>query len=190
MLLAACGDKDSGEQRRQPTEPGSPGYLRAASGQMDADGRLPALGICDTALALPEGSKVSFQVVGEGVQIYRWNGTAWQFVNPEADLYADGLEQGLVGTHFGTPNGPAWLTRSGSQVVGTVVANGRCTPNANAIPWLKLTAIAGGTGVFEQTTFIHRLNTVGGVAPSTPGSFVGDEAHVPYKADYFFYRAP
>jgi hypothetical protein len=41
------------------------------------------------------------------------------------------------------------------------------------------------------TTFIHRLNTSGGVAPSigcsTPAD-VGKRAFVPYTADYFFYR--
>jgi len=41
------------------------------------------------------------------------------------------------------------------------------------------------------TTFIHRLNTSGGVAPSTgcTASDVGKKAFVPDTADYFFYRA-
>lgn len=183
MLLAACADDKSDESRGGPTEPTSPGYLTDAE-----DGRLPELGACaDSALALPEGAKVSFKVFGEGVQIYRWTGTAWQFQEPVADLYGDVGEQGLVGTHFATPNGPGWKTTSGSMVVGATT--GRCTPNANAIPWLKLNAVESGSGVFEQTTIIHRLNTVGGLAPSTPGSVVGDLVKVPYTADYIFYRA-
>jgi hypothetical protein len=122
------------------------------------------------------------------VQIYRWDGTRWVFVNPAADLFADAGGHGLVGTHFGTPAGPGWRTLSGSQVVGTVT--GRCTPNASAIAWLRLDASASGSGVFEHTQFIQRVNTVGGLAPAAPGSVVGQEARVPYTADYFFYRAP
>jgi len=43
-------------------------------------------------------------------------------------------------------------------------------------------------GIFEPTTYIQRVNTVGGLAPSTPGTVVGEEARVPYAAEYFFYR--
>jgi hypothetical protein len=42
-----------------------------------------------------------------------------------------------------------------------------------------------------KTTFIQRLNTSGGLAPSTGCSSaadVGNRAFVPYSADYFFYR--
>ena len=41
---------------------------------------------------------------------------------------------------------------------------------------------------FAGTTFIHRVNTVGGKAPAQAGTFVGQVAAVPYTADYFFYR--
>ncbi|HEX4684830.1 MAG TPA: DUF3455 domain-containing protein [Gemmatimonadaceae bacterium] len=149
-------------------------------------GRFPDLGSCQN-LNVPDGSKVTFHVFGIGVQIYRWNGASWSFVNPSANLYADAGGNGLVGTHFG---GPTWRTNSGSTVVGTVAANGRCTPDDSAISWLLLDAAASGSGVFNQTTLIQRLNTVGGIAPAQPGSFVGQEADVPYTADYYFYRTP
>jgi len=45
-----------------------------------------------------------------------------------------------------------------------------------------------GPGIFADTTFIQRVNTVGGKAPSADGAFVGQVARVPYTADYFFYR--
>jgi hypothetical protein len=38
-------------------------------------------------------------------------------------------------------------------------------------------------------TFIQRVNTIGGTAPAEAGLFVGDEARVPYTAEYYFYRA-
>ncbi len=54
-------------------------------------------------------------------------------------------------------------------------------------------AQAGPTGgrTLTRTTFIHRLNTVGGVAPATGCSVlanVGNRQFVPYTADYFFYE--
>jgi hypothetical protein len=115
------------------------------------------------------------------VQIYRWNGTSWVFVAPEAVLYAQG--QGVVGIHYA---GPTWESNSGSKVVGTVLE--RC-PQPGTIPWLKLAAASNdGPGIFRGITFIQRVNTEGGNAPAEPGDFVGEEARVPYIADYFFYR--
>jgi len=66
-----------------------------------------------------------------------------------------------------------------------------------AVAWLKVTATAtqaGPTGgeTLTKTTFIQRLNTSGGLAPTTGCSTTGDLGHqafVPYKADYFFYKA-
>jgi hypothetical protein len=187
-LFTACADRTPAGPDTRSAGPASATLLTPAEAQAAAFGPAPDLGSCQSNLQLPEGSKVSFHVFGKGVQIYRWDGTAWRFVNPAADLFADAGGIGLVGTHFGTPGGPAWKTLSGSEVVGTVT--GRCTPNPDAIPWVRLDAAASGSGVFENTTFIHRLNTVGGNAPSAPGATVGDEARVPYTADYFFYRAP
>jgi len=49
-----------------------------------------------------------------------------------------------------------------------------------------------GGDTLTKTTFIQRLNTAGGVAPSTgcrSSSDVGTLAFVPYTADYFFYKA-
>ena len=64
-----------------------------------------------------------------------------------------------------------------------------------AVAWLKVTAVGteeGPTGgdKLAHTTFIQRLNTSGGVAPKTgcaSGSDLGNQAFMPYTADYFFY---
>jgi hypothetical protein len=70
-------------------------------------------------------------------------------------------------------------------------------PNAGSIPCLLLQSIgsqpgpSGGT-TLSRTTFIQRLNTVGGVAPSDGCSTlaqVGLQRLVPYTADYYFYQA-
>lgn len=143
--------------------------------------------LCDS-LVVPVSNEVAFHVYAVGVQIYTWNGSAWVFVAPSALLYADAGFNGLVGMHFLTPGqGPTWKTTSGSQVIGARQA--ACTPDLTAIPWLKLRAISSnGPGVLNGVDFIQRVNTVGGIAPSTPGTTVGQEADVPYMAEYYFYK--
>jgi hypothetical protein len=144
------------------------------------DNRVPDLGDCDE-VRVPVGNKVAFAAYGVGVQIYRWDGTRWVFVAPEAVLF-DG--RGVVATHFG---GPTWESNSGSTVVGAVEKV--CTADPDAIPWLRLKAVSSeGPGMFDGVTYIQRLNTVGGLAPDEPGEFVGEVARMPYAADYVFYR--
>ena len=143
----------------------------------------PDLSDCPNLVA-PEGSKLVFHAYAEGVQIYRWDGTAWRFVAPEALLFADARGKGVVGIHYA---GPTWEARRGSRVTGRVLE--RYTPATNAIPWLLLEATSSeGPGIFHRVSFIQRLNTVGGLAPTLPGGFVGAVARVPYTAEYYFYR--
>jgi hypothetical protein len=148
------------------------------------DNRAPDLGSSQN-LQVPAGNKVAFHVLGVGVQIYTWTGTSWSFVSPEAVLFADPGDNGVVGFHFA---GPTWESLSGSQVVGTVIQSS--TPNPDPIPWLLLGADSNeGHGIFQRVTFIQRLYTVGGNAPTVPGNSPGQVARVPYTARYFFYRA-
>ena len=148
------------------------------------DNRAPELNGDLEKLQVPAGHKVAFQTYAEGVQVYRWDGASWVFVAPEALLFADDGGNGVVGIHYG---GPTWESNSGSKVVGTVLE--RCTVDPDAIPWLKLSAVPNkGPGIFHRVTVIQRVNTVGGKAPAAPGESVGEEARVPYAADYVFYR--
>jgi hypothetical protein len=141
------------------------------------------LGACPD-LEPPAGAELTFHAYAVGVQIYRWDGEAWAFVAPEADLYADAGGNGHVGIHYA---GPTWESTSGSAVLGRVAH--RCTPDPDAIPWLSLDAVSShGPGVFDGVTFIQRVNTVGGKAPATPGTVVGGVTRVPYTAEYYFYR--
>jgi Protein of unknown function (DUF3455) len=146
--------------------------------------RATGLGACQN-LQVPAGNKVASHVYAAGVQIYQWNGTSWVFIRPEATLFADYGFHGVIGTHYA---GPTWESLSGSKVVGTVVE--RCTPRPDAIPWLLLRAVSSsGPGIFRRVTYIQRVNTVGGTAPTGAGTFVGQVARVPYTAEYYFYRA-
>jgi len=148
-----------------------------------ADNRAPE--VLDT-IAVPEGHKVHFHGFAIGVQIYKWNGTNWGSSVPDAVLFDN--DGNVVATHFA---GPTWKSNSGSEVVGALPPLA-VVVDPSAIPWLRLTAVPDrtrGPGIFANTTFIHRVNTVGGKAPSVAGTFVGEVVKVPYTADYFFYRS-
>jgi hypothetical protein len=139
------------------------------------------------SIQVETGNKVSFRAYALGVQIYRWNGTEWEFVAPAANLYADADYQGQIGIHY---SGPTWESNSGSRVVATRVPETGCTTNSSAIPWLLLqTVMTEGPGIFKKVTYIQRVNTTGGLRPTTPGTTVGEEARVPYTAEYYFYRS-
>jgi len=159
------------------------------------DNRAPAV---PASLQVPEGNKVEFHAYAVGVQIYTATTSptdstklVWTFKAPEAVLFdTDG---NLVGIHyaFAGPTRPAWESGSGSRVVGARTI-APVTVTASAIPWLILSAVPAdtiGPGIFARTTYIQRVNTTGGLAPSTAPTQLGQEARVPYTAEYFFYRA-
>ncbi len=157
---------------------------RTAPAMMLADAPREAdLGSC-TKLAVPSAATMSAHLYAIGTQNYMWNGTTWYFIGPSAELFANAAGNGNLGIHYA---GPTWVSRSGSGVVGRVAD--KCTADANSIPWLLLTAVSSrGPGIFEGTTYIQRVNTVGGLAPTTPGTTYGQQVKVPYTAEYVFYR--
>lgn len=128
----------------------------------------------------------------------------WSLFTPQATLFDD--ERGQVITHFFSPN-PAegnivratWEDSLDSSRVWAKAAASSTDPNfvnANAVAWVLLPVVGSQTGptggaTLSGTTFVQRLNTVGGVAPSTGCQLptdIGNKAFVPYTADYFFYR--
>jgi hypothetical protein len=154
---------------------------------LDNTDRQPVLPAGCEQLAPPEGNKVAFHVYAVGVQIYRWDGATWAFIAPEAGLFASRNFRGLVGTHYA---GPTWETNSGSLVVSSGTTAIPCTPDPTAVPWLRLTAISSdGPGILKGVTYIQRINTVGGVRPTEPGTVIGQEARIPYTTEYYFYKA-
>ena len=156
------------------------GGLTALAAGSGTDNRAPEV---PDDIAVTGNYRVHFHGFAVGVQIYTWDGFSWGRAVPEATLFD--AEGNVVAIHFA---GPTWESNSGSKVVGAVVQP-TITVNTNAIPWVKLKAVSTeGPGIFAGTTFIQRVNTSGGKAPSADGTFVGQVARVPYTADYFFYR--
>jgi len=140
--------------------------------------------LCDS-LQVQAGNQLAFRMYARGVQIYRWNGSTWQFVAPSATLFADPDYHAQVGIHYA---GPTWQSNSGSFVKAARQAD--CTPDPTAIPWLLLQATStNGPGVFSRVSYVQRVDTAGGKAPAYAGSSVGESAEVPYTAVYYFYRA-
>ena len=131
----------------------------------------------------PAGNKLAFRVYAVGVQRYRWNGATWDFVEPVATLYADAKYNVKVGIHYA---GPTWESILGGKVVATRVDG--CSPDPASIPWLLLRATSAD-GVLGSVTFIQRVNTKGGLAPTAPGASTGVMAEIPYTTEYYFYRS-
>jgi hypothetical protein len=141
-------------------------------------------------LQAPAGERLLEVVGARGVQIYECRakagaagaaGADWMFVAPEAELVdAQGR---VLGKHYA---GPHWEALDGSRVKGSVKAKADA-PQAGAIPWLLLaTDSVGPAGRYAGITSIQRVQTVGGLAPTTGCSAtdLGRQARVPYTADY------
>jgi hypothetical protein len=161
-------------------------------------------------LEVPEGHTVFLKGHATGTQNYVClptpSGPAWKFFAPQATLFQRfwGHLHQQITTHFLASNPfeagvarPTWLhSFDSSQVWGRAVASSTDSAfvKPGAIPWLLLEvagAKSGPTGgsLLARTTYIQRLNTSGGVAPGPTCSEVGAIALVPYRTDYFFYRA-
>jgi hypothetical protein len=152
-----------------------------------------------TTLVVPENLKApptqTLSVVAQasGVQIYECSASKtdptkfeWVFKAPQAELTDTAGKN--IGKHYG---GPTWESNDGSKVVGEVKARDD-GPDANAIPWLLLSAKSTvGNGIFGKTQSIQRVNTVGGKAPAggCNQAQVGKDARIAYQATYYFYVA-
>jgi hypothetical protein len=148
-------------------------------------------------LQVPAGNQAFLEGDAIGTQDYICLPSGWTFFGPQATLFNEQDKQ--IITHFLSPNpfenGTPRVTwqdsEDTSKVWGMTIASTAVDPHA--IPWLLVKVVGaqdGPTGGDElsETTYIQRLNTAGGVAPSTPCT-VGMMALVPYTAEYFFYKA-
>jgi hypothetical protein len=145
----------------------------------------------DDILKPPAGHVLSLSEPATGVQIYRCSeqgdkpgSFSWSLNAPEAKLHDDAGE--VSGKHYA---GPTWQAKDGSRVVGETVAK-KEAPESGSIPWLLLRAKStAGSGVFSEITFIQRVRTHGGNAPSVgcDQNQAGKEIRVPYSALYRFF---
>ena len=154
-------------------------------------------------ICLPAGTGFSWTVIGS---------------RPQATLFAsDHGQSAQIMTHFLSPDSnpnefaprplpfgsATWQSSLDSSKVWAqpvhAIPSGTDSscPNQGAISCLLLQSIGSESGTandkpLSRTTFIQRLNTQGGSAPSTGCSAAGDvgrQSLVPYTADYYFFRA-
>jgi Protein of unknown function (DUF3455) len=160
-------------------------------------------------LQVPEGNQAFLEGHAVGTQNYiclpASAGVAWTLFGPQATLFNDHDRQ--IITHFLSPNpdesGTARATWQHSWDTSSVWAMAIASSSdpdfveSGAIPWLLLQVVGTEAGPTDgarltRTTFIQRLNTSGGIAPSTgcaQATDVSQRAFVPYTADYLFYKA-
>jgi Protein of unknown function (DUF3455) len=168
-------------------------------------------------IKVPAGNEAYLLGRGIGTQNYHCSpsaaGFAWTLFTPEAVLLSDSGRQ--ITSHFFGPNPreqnvdptvtaqgairAAWRHSRDSSTVWARAFPPSFDPlfvRPNSVPWLLLETAGtvegpGGGDTLTRTTFIQRVNTLGGLAPSTGCSAtadVGKKAFVPYEADYFFFR--
>jgi hypothetical protein len=141
----------------------------------------------------PDGQKVlfRFQTLPNSVQIYACRptdqGFAW--AGPDPDAIMTNREKTLTVHHY---KGPAWEATDGSIVRSDgALAKHFLPADKNAVHWLELPAKEPAKD-FGKVTFIHRIDTSGGLPPSgrpCDAQHAADQVRVPYSAVYLFYAA-
>ena len=185
-----------------------------------ADGNITPPTLPPGMAPVPAGNKLVLGTHAVGTQNYVCKpsgaGVAYVLFTPEATLF--GEDGGQVITHNFSPNPfepntdpkvvangtirATWQYRDTSIVWAKLHAtdrtgSGAVTVDQQAIAWLLLDGVGSQSGPtggdkLKDTTFVQRLNTKGGLPPSTGCSSLtdlGNTAFVPYTADYFFYKA-
>jgi hypothetical protein len=147
------------------------------------------------AIAAPAGATLVQHDHAIGVQIYNCAASAdasgatayaWTLKAPDALLYDPTFAP--VGSHGA---GPSWLAQDGSAVEARQLAHAD-PARGGAVPWLLLEAVSNrGPGTFSDVSFVQRVNTAGGAAPTAgcDASTRDTETRVPYSADYEFYAS-
>jgi Protein of unknown function (DUF3455) len=201
-VVAETGAMDSGIEAS--ADDASSDALGEAAMADAGDGGCPASWMTgpavDPSIAVPsDGGSVLLHASATGTQDYTCTqsdaGFSWAFVGPEAELHD--CNAAVIGHHFASdagPSAPEWQTTDGTYVIGKRAAP-PFVPDGGAmsVPWLLLQATAhGGTAALSRAGYIQRLNTDGGVAPSTTcdqtvaGGALASQK-VPYSADYYFF---
>ena len=147
---------------------------------------------------VPAGNKLFLGTHAVGTQNYVCQpsgaGVAYVLFTPQATLFGD--DGGQVITHYFSPNPfepntdpkvvadgtirATWQYRDTSSVWAKVhQPNGAVTVDQKAIAWLLLDVVGAQNGPtggdkLTETTFVQRLNTTGGLAPSTGCSSLTD----------------
>ena len=135
------------------------------------------------AVKVPAGNRMLASFEGRGVQTYQCTAAAWTLLEPAATLSDHGKP---VALHF---KGPIWVSTVDGSEVGAAAVPGASVKHPDAVPELLLKATENhGKGQFSDVTYVQRLATRGGLAP-TASCTDGAQLSVPYSATYTFWAA-
>src|SRR3954469_3309050 len=180
LIVASC-------THDKPIDTNSPAFHIAEAEKLT----VPAA--VDLPANLPNGNTRVATFYADGVQKYKAQVKAgsdpvafeWVFVAPQADLY-DATNK-KVGTHSA---GPTWQLSAVDSIYGQAFNPARTAPgnDATSIDWLLLMPKAGKipTGIFTNVSYLQRIATKGGKAPTTPPVNATDVVEVKYTAIYRF----
>lgn len=141
----------------------------------------------------PDNVSFLFGLKAGGYQIYRCEADtkgnySWALKAPDAALYDK------QGNPFGSHHaGPAWQANDGSHIVGQLEAKMVSPNDMNSVAWLLVKVVdRGGEGIFDNVTYVNRINTEGGHAPQDTCNQIhlGDEYRARYSTVYYFYGQP
>ena len=143
-------------------------------------------------IQVPAGNVVAMETVGIGKITYECRakkdnaGFEWVFVGPEAKLNDRSGKQ--IGRYYGPP--ATWESQDGSKVTGAQVAISPAPPGNIPLQLVKANP-ATGSGAMVGVTFIQRVETKGGIAPSTTCDMAtaGKKEVVNYQSDYIIYKS-
>ncbi|MBB6576102.1 hypothetical protein HNP33_000150 [Comamonas odontotermitis] len=142
---------------------------------------------------VPAGHKVAMETVGVGQITYECRAKKdkateheWVFVGPDARLQT--RSGTVIGKYWGPP--ATWENHDGSKVTATQVAVAPAGTGNIPLQLVKANP-ASGMGAMQGVTYIQRVATKGGVAPSMAceASNLGSKQVVQYQADYIFWKA-
>jgi hypothetical protein len=169
-VLAACGGSNATGNSAKTAR-----AAQSATAGTSAAPEVPA------KLKVPDGHELVSTMDASGVQAYQCDAGAWKLLEPAATLSVNGRTTALHS------RGPVWISTVDGSAVNATAVPGATEARPNAVPELLLKATATrGTGTFGRISYVQRLRTEGGVAPT--GSCTGAEQKaVPYTAVYTFY---
>ncbi|MDX8144209.1 DUF3455 domain-containing protein [Lentzea sp. BCCO 10_0061] len=134
------------------------------------------------AVQVPAGQKLVGEYRATGVQTYSCTGNAWKGLEPAATLVDKNDKPIIIHSR-----GPVWISAVDGSAVEAAPVDGAKNDVKGAVPELLLkTKTVRGEGLFGKVSYVQRLATEGGVAP-TGGCKAGAQTSVPYKALYTFY---
>ena len=145
------------------------------------------------SLQPPQGNRLFLQTFARGVQIYQVQRSAadpntlvWVNIAPLAELYAKPDFVDRIIHHFA---GPSWEFVKGPFKDEKVVAKKvkGSTQDATAIQWLLLQAVDSLSTPGNPVSFVQRICTHEGLAPTIAPAQLGQLDSIPYTASYLFY---